>query len=345
MLKQKNESYDDYVLRMQNRADILFPSMKDKNKAKKSKNLPLGKSIYDDDDDDDENELLSMNKVKSPLEVLKGDKYNKQSADKKDEKTLERKSRKDRTPEEEEADFAQGGVEAEPNEPAEAQGRRNGEKPKGFFEVERIALAESKIQDEILNEFYPSMKTKESGKTDKTGMKAPETAVPKGNNRPENAAKSDKIDNTAFSDAAWKKTRIFITGAEDFIPKAKRPLKDDKLTIGYGHTEGVKEGDTITREQAEELYKKDFKKYSEPLKHVKVPLNDNEKAALTSFIYNAGPSAFKNSTLLKKLNEGDRKGAAAEFDKWIYKNGRVEKGLINRRKKEKDLFLMPEEEI
>ena len=154
---------------------------------------------------------------------------------------------------------------------------------------------------------------------------------------------SDKIDNTKFSDATWEKTRKFITGAEDFIPVAKRPLKDDVLTIGYGHTEGVKEGDTITREQAEELYKQDFSKYSTQLKYVTVPLNDNEKVALTSFIYNIGPTAFKNSTLLKKLNNGDKQGAADEFDKWIYKNGRKINGLINRREEEKKMFLKPDE--
>ena len=136
MLKQKNESYDDYVLRMQNRADILFPSMKDKNKTKKQRNLPLGKSIYDDDDDD-ENEMLPMNKVKSPLEVLTDDKYNKLSEDKKDKTETAEKTSRNRTQEEE---------------------------------------------DEILDLMYPSMKntgrnkTEESGKTDKTGMKVPETA-------------------------------------------------------------------------------------------------------------------------------------------------------------------------
>ncbi|MBR6164152.1 lysozyme [bacterium] len=153
--------------------------------------------------------------------------------------------------------------------------------------------------------------------------------------------KFESVDNTKFTDATWEKTRIFITGAEGFIPVAKRPLKDDVLTIGYGHTEGVKEGDTITREEAEKLFKQDFSKYSKPLKYVTVPLNDNEKVALTSFIYNIGPTAFKNSTLLKKLNNGDKQGAANEFDKWIYKNGRKVDGLIKRRQEEKKMFLSP----
>ena len=50
MLQRKNESFDDCQKRMERRADILFPTMKDKNKSKILKNLPLGKSIYDEAD-------------------------------------------------------------------------------------------------------------------------------------------------------------------------------------------------------------------------------------------------------------------------------------------------------
>ena len=158
-----------------------------------------------------------------------------------------------------------------------------------------------------------------------------------------NSKEQTNVDNTIFSNDTWKKTRIFITGEEDFKDKAYKPTPNDVWTIGYGHTAGVKEGDKITRAQAEELYKQDFKKYSRPLKYVTVPLNDNEKVALTSFIYNVGPDAFKNSTLLKKLNDGDKKGAANEFDKWIHQKGKKLNGLVDRRKREKDLFLTPDD--
>lgn len=64
---------------------------------------------------------------------------------------------------------------------------------------------------------------------------------------------------------------------------------------------------------------------------------------MASFIFNVGPTAFKNSTLLKKLNNNDIKGAAGEFDRWILDNGVIKKGLINRRKEEKELFLTPDD--
>lgn len=52
---------------------------------------------------------------------------------------------------------------------------------------------------------------------------------------------------------------------------------------------------------------------------------------------------FKNSTLLKKLNNNDFEGAAKEFDKWIYDNGVKSNGLKNRREEEKKLFMTPDD--
>ena len=168
-----------------------------------------------------------------------------------------------------------------------------------------------------------------------------EMNVPKETNPQKNF---EPIDNTKFSDEAWTKTRILIQDFEDFRPVAYRPTKNDVLTIGYGHTEGVKEGDTITKEEAQELFKKDFQKYSNLMKFVQIQLNNNEKAALTSFAYNVGPGAFRNSTLLRKLNNGDKEGAANEFDKWVYQKGVKLNGLVNRRLREKKLFLTPDKE-
>ncbi len=110
-------------------------------------------------------------------------------------------------------------------------------------------------------------------------------------------------------------------------------------TIGYGHTQGVKAGDKITRSKAESFLRSDLKKFEKGiLNSVKVPLNQYQFDALISFTYNCGLGAFKSSTLLKKLNAGDYKGAGAEFLKWNKSNGRVLAGLKRRRKAEKVLF-------
>ena len=75
------------------------------------------------------------------------------------------------------------------------------------------------------------------------------------------------------------------------------------------------------------------------LAYSRVPLNENQIDALTSFVYNVGQNAFANSTLLRKLNDGDFNGAADEFMKWIHAGGKVVQGLVNRRATEKELFL------
>ena len=73
-------------------------------------------------------------------------------------------------------------------------------------------------------------------------------------------------------------------------------------------------------------------------------LNNNQREALISFIYNIGSSAFKTSTLRKKLVKHDYKGASNEFLRWNKANGKVLAGLTKRRKAEKELFLKPVQE-
>ena len=73
---------------------------------------------------------------------------------------------------------------------------------------------------------------------------------------------------------------------------------------------------------------------------VNVPITDNQLMALSSFSYNVGKEAFATSTLLELLNSGaDINTVAAQFDRWIYTGGLVNKGLTARRAAEKALFL------
>lgn len=113
-------------------------------------------------------------------------------------------------------------------------------------------------------------------------------------------------------------------------------------TIGYGTTvingTKVKKGDICTVEQAKSYMAQDLKQFESAVNQVKVPLNQNQYDALVSLAYNIGVSAFLNSTLLKKLNAKDYKGAAAQFDRWNRAGGKVMRGLTNRRASEKRLF-------
>jgi lysozyme len=116
-------------------------------------------------------------------------------------------------------------------------------------------------------------------------------------------------------------------------------------TIGYGDTgPDVVEGLIITKEEVEERLRKRLREFEGyVLKYVRVGMTQNQFDALVSLVYNIGPTNFKDSTLLKKLNAGDYQGAADQFLVW--NKGRVDgklvviNGLTNRRKSERELFL------
>jgi lysozyme len=120
-------------------------------------------------------------------------------------------------------------------------------------------------------------------------------------------------------------------------------------TIGWGTTringKPVTAGMKITREQAADYFNHDIAIFERDVENaVKVPITDNQFSALVSLTYNIGIGNLRSSTLLKKLNKRDYKGAAAEFDRWVYAGGKVLSGLVERRKKEKQLFLTPDGE-
>jgi lysozyme len=116
-------------------------------------------------------------------------------------------------------------------------------------------------------------------------------------------------------------------------------------TIGFGTTKypngiRVKKGDTCTLDQAKAYMQNDLKAFEQTVNNtVKVPLNQNQFDALVSLAYNIGSTAFKNSTLVKRLNEGNYKAAANQFDVWVNAGGKRMQGLVNRRAAEKALFL------
>ena len=110
-------------------------------------------------------------------------------------------------------------------------------------------------------------------------------------------------------------------------------------TIGYGHTGGVKAGDRITQGQAEALLRQDTGWAQDAVRQqVRVPLTQDQFNALTSFTFNLGAGALRDSTLLSKLNAGDYAGAQAEFGRFVHAGGRVLQGLVRRRAAEADLF-------
>lgn len=117
------------------------------------------------------------------------------------------------------------------------------------------------------------------------------------------------------------------------------------LTVGYGHVISFKPPFSddmkkpITKQDAERLLREDTLTCVIAIDElVKVPLTENQAAALVSFIFNVGTGAFKKSTLLKLLNRGDYAKASMQFERWVKSNGEILPGLVRRREAERKLF-------
>ena len=111
------------------------------------------------------------------------------------------------------------------------------------------------------------------------------------------------------------------------------------LTIGYGHTGGVKETDTITQEEADELLEKDVLKFEEYVEdNVIVELDQSQFDALVAWTFNLGPGNLRESTMLKKLNDFDYASVPSEMKRWNKAGGKTLDGLIRRRNAEALLF-------
>lgn len=117
-----------------------------------------------------------------------------------------------------------------------------------------------------------------------------------------------------------------------------------KLTIGYGSTgKHVYPGMVITEARAEKLLREDLDRFEKAVERmVTVPINDNQFAVLVSFAFNVGIGAFEESTLLRKLNDGNYSAVPSELMKWTKATVKGRKvtmeGLVNRRKAEGALW-------
>jgi lysozyme len=112
------------------------------------------------------------------------------------------------------------------------------------------------------------------------------------------------------------------------------------LTIGYGHTGAdVRQGMTITQDQADALLGEDLMKFAQGVRRV-VPstINHAQFSACVSLAYNVGLGAFEVSTLLKRIGANEYWDAANEFTRWNKAGGKVLPGLLRRRWAERDLF-------
>ena len=109
-------------------------------------------------------------------------------------------------------------------------------------------------------------------------------------------------------------------------------------TIGYGHAIGVKPGQTVTQEQADDLLQKDMATFCGHVQKAFPKLNDNQFSALVSLCFNVGLGPLM-MTLGKYITMGNLDAAADQFLRWNKVKGEVSKGLSRRRDAERALFL------
>ena len=113
-------------------------------------------------------------------------------------------------------------------------------------------------------------------------------------------------------------------------------------TVCYGETRGVKMGDRYTKEECDAMLGDGLADFEQGIrKCLKDPdaIPDKTYVAFLSFSYNVGTGNFCGSTLVRKANAGDLRGACNELPKWVKAGGRRVQGLVNRRKEERRICL------
>lgn len=115
-----------------------------------------------------------------------------------------------------------------------------------------------------------------------------------------------------------------ILTREGFSEKAyPDPTRGTELpTIGFGSTEGVQMGDRITVVAAVNRSLREVTAFEASIKRcVSVPLHQAEYDAYIELAHNIGPGAFCRSTIVKRLNAEDYRGACEAILQWRYSNG------------------------
>jgi len=140
-------------------------------------------------------------------------------------------------------------------------------------------------------------------------------------------------------------TLVGIAYKESYTTDAVIPVPGDVPTLGFGttrHADGtpVRMGEKTTPPRALVDLLRDASKFERAVKRcAPVPMYHYEFSAMVQISYNIGEYAFCNSTIVKKLKEGDYLGACDAFLMWNKAGGKVVQGLVNRRNKERILCL------
>jgi len=154
--------------------------------------------------------------------------------------------------------------------------------------------------------------------------------------RLERPVREGRVAPVSYSQVAMDKIADWEGGYQD------KPFTDvDTKRIGFGRKYKKGEKTTEAKERGWLMGKvQDIGDFLDGV--VTADLTANQKAALTSLVYNVGRTSFKKSKALKALNAGDmdefKKQAFSRNKGWVKSKGKFMEGLYNRRQKEQALF-------
>lgn len=116
-------------------------------------------------------------------------------------------------------------------------------------------------------------------------------------------------------------------------------LTKDELSSGKIQCLSVDWTGGLTEDQVDELFRRDLQTAEDAVTaYVKVPLTENQFDTLVSFVFNVGFNAFRKSTLLRLLNEGNYAAVPSQLRRWVYSAGKRDPILVARREREIELW-------
>lgn len=123
--------------------------------------------------------------------------------------------------------------------------------------------------------------------------------------------------------------------------KKNEPYRDivGVWTVCYGETRV--EMRRYTDDQCKDMLADGLADFAGPVlaRNPELRGHDAQIVAASSLAYNIGPAAYRRSTVAKRFSAGNWRGACDAFLSWSFAGGRQVKGLLNRRKAERDICL------
>lgn len=131
-----------------------------------------------------------------------------------------------------------------------------------------------------------------------------------------------------------RSSNVLINRLKRFEQLRLTAYQDSKgvWTIGYGHTSGVRKGDRISEQRAEELLRADLSTAEKFVGTIKEVDTQGKYDALVDFAFNCGVANLKSSTLLRLIRQGAKTWEIQEqFLRWVNCGGKKLGGLVTRR--------------